>query len=64
MNLIRGQARYLLLAGIALFAFDGYLLYQSATGGGIPAETELTKVTGEVVQVSKVTVTKKVLPQE
>lgn len=39
-----------MLAGIALFAFDSYLLYQSATGGGIPAETELIKITGEVVQ--------------
>ncbi len=59
MNFILGYARYLLLAGIALLGFGGYLLYQSATGGGIPQEASLTRVSGDVVQASKVTVTKK-----
>ena len=59
MNFILGYARYLLLAGLALLGFGGYLLYQSATGGGIPQEASLTRVSGDVVQASKVTVTKK-----
>ena len=59
MNFILGYARYLLLAGIALLGFGGYLLYQSATGGGIPQESALTKVSGDMVQATLVTVTKK-----
>ena len=59
MNFILGYARYLLLAGLGLFGLGGYLLYQSSTGGGIPQESALTRVSGDMVQATKVTVTKK-----
>ena len=59
MNFILGYARYLLLGGLALLGFGGYLLYQSATGGGIPQESALAVVQGEVAGARKVTVTKK-----
>ena len=59
MNFILGYARYVLLAGLALLGLGGYLLYQSATGGGIPTEAALTQVSGEVAEARRVTVTKK-----
>ena len=59
MNFILGYARYLLLGGLALLGFGGFLLYQSATGGGIPQESALSVVQGEVAGARKVTVTKK-----
>ena len=59
MNFILGYARYLLLGGLALLGFGGYPLYHSATGGGIPQESALAVVQGEVAGARKVTVTKK-----
>ncbi|MDR2324101.1 MAG: hypothetical protein LBE51_01665 [Acidovorax sp.] len=59
MNFILGYARYVLLAGLALFGFSAYLLYQSANGGGIPTQDSLTMVSGDVQEARKVTVTKK-----
>lgn len=59
MNFILGFARYALLAGLAMLGFGAYLLYQSATGGGIPEPTALTMVSGDMQEARKVTVTKK-----
>ncbi|WP_370680150.1 hypothetical protein [Comamonas sp. GB3 AK4-5] len=59
MNFILGYARYVLLAGLALFGFSAYLLYQSANGGGIPEQAALTVISGDMQEARKVTVTKK-----
>ena len=59
MNFILGYARHVLLIGLILLGVGGYLLFQSATGGGIPEQAALTVVSGEVQQARQVTVTKK-----